>query len=310
MFGGGVRQADMTKSDSNPPLAFCLFVNRLHDSQSLLACPTFIHMATCGTMTDVNTLHWSVENSQFELPVEYILGPPGQGLFAQPYAEFATMIPPNSSSSPTFASRPDDSDATSNSCCMSSLDLTYQSTPEFGNGMFNPAVHTKGIPVVNDISTEIWTKEGLPHSSRDDTIEFHGIGGIAQQMQEDIDKDLAEAKLRSASHKSKNSRTNSAVAPNVAKARNCHNKVEKQYRARLKTRFGRLLTVLQASMPVQNADGNAIGSLDANYAYSRGEVLDLATDRILTMQEENRRLVLRVQMLTFSMKQIARREDR
>lgn len=233
-----------------------------------------------------------------------------QGLFAQPYAEFATMIPPNSSSSPTFASRPDDSDATSNSCCMSSLDLTYQSTPEFGNGMFNPAVHTKGIPVVNDISTEIWTKEGLPYSSRDDTIEFHGIGGIAQQMQEDIDKDLAEAKLRSASHKSKNSRTNSAVAPNVAKARNCHNKVEKQYRARLKTRFGRLLTVLQALMPVQNADGNAIGSLDANYAYSRGEVLDLATDRILTMQEENRRLVLRVQMLTLSMKQIARREDR
>lgn len=233
-----------------------------------------------------------------------------QGLLAQPYAEFATMIPPNSSSSPTFASRPDDSDATSNSCCMSSLDLTYQSTPEFGNGMFNPAVHTKGIPVVNDISTEIWTKEGLPHSSRSDTIEFHGIGGIAQQMQEDIDKDLAEAKLRSASHKSKNSRTNSAVAPNVAKARNCHNKVEKQYRARLKTRFGRLLTVLQASMPVQNADGNAIGSLDANYAYSRGEVLDLATDRILTMQEENRRLVLQVQMLTLSMKQIARREDR
>ncbi|CZS73747.1 unnamed protein product [Fusarium graminearum] len=293
-------------------------------------------MATCGTMTDVNTLHWSVENSQFEWSVltshsyqssiswvrlvkvsvfaDTLLFPNAytylQGLFAQPYAEFATMIPPNSSSSPTFASRPDDSDATSNSCCMSSLDLTYQSTPEFGNGMFNPAVHTKGIPVVNDISTEIWTKEGLPHSSRDDTIEFHGIGGIAQQMQEDIDKDLAEAKLRSASHKSKNSRTNSAVAPNVAKARNCHNKVEKQYRARLKTRFGRLLTVLQASMPVQNADGNAIGSLDANYAYSRGEVLDLATDRILTMQEENRRLVLRVQMLTFSMKQIARREDR
>lgn len=138
-------------------------------------------------------------------------------------------------------------------------------------------------------------------------MEIHDIGDIAQQIQKDIDKDLAEAKLRSASHKPKNSRTNSVVAPDVAKARNCHNKVEKQYRARLKTRFGRLLAALQASMPAQNADGSAIGSLDANYAYSRGEVLDLATDRILTMQEENRRLVLQVKMLTLSMKQIARR---
>ncbi|QPC64264.1 hypothetical protein HYE67_006495 [Fusarium culmorum] len=266
-------------------------------------------MATCGTMTDANTLHWGVENSQFELPVEYILGPPGQGLFAQSYAEFATMIHPNSSPSPTFASRPDDSDATSDACCMSSLDLTYQSTPDFVDGRFDPAVHTKGIPVVNDISTEIWTKEGLPHSSRDDTMEIHDIGDIAQQTQNDINKDLAEVKLRSASHKSKNSRTNSAVAPDVAKARNCHNKVEKQYRARLNTRFARLLTVLQASMPAQNADGNAISSFDANYAYSRGEVLDLATERFLTMQEENRRLALRVQMLTLSMKQIARRHS-
>ncbi|QPC73156.1 hypothetical protein HYE68_003908 [Fusarium pseudograminearum] len=264
-------------------------------------------MATRGTMTDADTLHWGIENSQFELPVEYILGPPGQGLFAQPCAEFTTMSPPNSSSSPTFASRPDDSDTTSDACCMSSLDLTYQSTPDFVDGRFDPRVHTKGMPVVNGVSTEIWTKECLPHPSQDDTMEIHDIGDIAQQMQKHIDKDLAEAKLRSASHKSKNSRTNSAVAPDVAKARNCHNKVEKQYRARLKTRFARLLAVLQASMPAQISDGNAIGSLDANYAYSRGEVIDLAIERILTMQEENKRLVLQIQMLALSMKQIARR---
>ncbi|UZP45229.1 hypothetical protein NXS19_013041 [Fusarium pseudograminearum] len=198
-------------------------------------------MATCSTMTDANTLHWGVENSQFELPVEYILGPPGQGLFAQPCAEFTTMSPPNT------------------------------------------MLVVCRVLILPTKALRILSMEFLPHSSPDDTMEIHDIGDIAQQMQKYIDKDLVEAKLRSASHKSKNSRTNSAVAPDVAKARNCHNKVEKQYRARLKTRFARLLAVLQESMPAQISDGNTIGSLDANYAYSRGEVLDLAIERILTM---------------------------
>ncbi|KNB18908.1 hypothetical protein FOXG_16310 [Fusarium oxysporum f. sp. lycopersici 4287] len=57
----------------------------------------------------------------------------------------------------------------------------------------------------------------------------------------------AEVKLRAASRKPKISRKKPAIDPNTQQARECHNNIEKQYRTRLKLRFEKLLTVLQAS---------------------------------------------------------------
>jgi hypothetical protein len=105
---------------------------------------------------------------------------------------------------------------------------------------------------------------------------------------------FADVKLRSASRKPKRSRKK--PAPSL-QARECHNEVEKQYRTRLKLRFENLLAVLQASRT--NNDGlSGVNVPNAGYVFSRGEVLDAATHRILALEKENDRLSLRVKQLT------------
>ncbi|UZP36410.1 hypothetical protein NXS19_004226 [Fusarium pseudograminearum] len=70
----------------------------------------------------------------------------------------------------------------------------------------------------------------------------------------------------------------------------------KKYRTRLKQKFERLLAVLQASKTKDESGGE--GDAEApDCGYSRGEVLDFARQRILTLEEENRHLSDQVQSL-------------
>ncbi|CEI39819.1 unnamed protein product [Fusarium venenatum] len=244
-------------------------------------------MATCDILKDNGAFHYGIGNSQFELPIEFLLCPSSQG------HEPVTTGLPNVSSSLSFTTRPDEHDATR--YCAPNLDSTHQSLLTGGDGSFDPMAHAKDIDIPDFISTGIWTKDVPTQISQDGTAEGHNVRNNQQEIKDGSQKDLVEVKLRSASHKPKHFRSKPAVSPGVEQARNCHNKVEKQYRARLKKRFERLLAALQVPTSSQNVDGIAIGSLDDSYYYSRGEVLDLATERILILKEENERLTRRAQ---------------
>ncbi|KAG7404315.1 Allergen Fus c 3 [Fusarium oxysporum f. sp. rapae] len=108
-----------------------------------------------------------------------------------------------------------------------------------------------------------------------------------------------EVKLRSASRRPKRFRRKPPLPPNIQQARECHNNVDKQYRTRLKLRFESLLMAIQGSRP-KNDNVGGDDSMDADHCYSRGEVLDAARQRILAMEEENKRLSTRIQVLSKS----------
>ncbi|KAF5989574.1 Allergen Fus c 3 [Fusarium bulbicola] len=104
-----------------------------------------------------------------------------------------------------------------------------------------------------------------------------------------LEKAPAQMKMRSASRKPKKVSKKPALPAHVVQARECHNNVEKQYRTRLKQKFERLLVVLQTSK-TKDESGDE-GDLEApDCGYSRGEVLDFARQRILTLEEDNRHL--------------------
>ncbi|KAG7414774.1 hypothetical protein DER46DRAFT_685222 [Fusarium sp. MPI-SDFR-AT-0072] len=113
---------------------------------------------------------------------------------------------------------------------------------------------------------------------------------------EKLEKTAPEVKMRSGFHKPKKVHKKPRLPPHVLEARECHNNVEKKYRTRLKLRFERLLAVLEASKlrdkPVGEDDSEAPG-----FGYSRGEVLDAARQRILTLEDENRYLASEVKNL-------------
>jgi hypothetical protein len=111
-----------------------------------------------------------------------------------------------------------------------------------------------------------------------------------------LEKTLPEVKMRSASRRPKRVHKKPALPAHVVQARECHNNVEKQYRTRLKLRFERLLAVLEASK-MKGESGGEGDSEAPDCGYSRGEVLDFARQRILTLEEENRHLSARIQDL-------------
>jgi hypothetical protein len=129
---------------------------------------------------------------------------------------------------------------------------------------------------------------------REASIEPSGGGTGATYNLDDLGKESPEVKLRSASRKPKRTKQRTSAAANVQRARNCHNNIEKKYRARLKQGFERLLAVLYTSMPPISLMGSESKSPDAGYCYSRGEVLDAAMQRILALEEDNRRLTCRL----------------
>ncbi|KAG7404420.1 Allergen Fus c 3 [Fusarium oxysporum f. sp. rapae] len=111
-----------------------------------------------------------------------------------------------------------------------------------------------------------------------------------------LEKTPTQVKMRSASRRPKKVGKKPALPAHVVQARECHNNVEKQYRTRLKLKFERLLAVLQASKAKDESGGEG-DSEGPDCGYSRGEVLDFARQRILALEEENRRLSDQVQHL-------------
>lgn len=134
----------------------------------------------------------------------------------------------------------------------------------------------------------------LKHESKGSTATSVSL---QTDMVKDGSKPSAPAKMRSASRKSKNFRGKPAVPANIRQARESHNNVEKKYRSRLKFRFEGLLSALQASMPKNESKGED-GPVEDDHCFSRGEVLDAARDRILTLEEENKRLETRFKFLS------------
>ncbi|KAF4452305.1 hypothetical protein F53441_4823 [Fusarium austroafricanum] len=91
-----------------------------------------------------------------------------------------------------------------------------------------------------------------------------------------------QVQLRSASRKSKNRRRRPAGVQ--SHALECHNLNEKQYRTRLKSQFEGLLAVLPAASTLSLA--NRYSQVNFGQVLSRGQVLDLARDRILELEEK------------------------
>ncbi|KAF5637704.1 hypothetical protein F52700_4406 [Fusarium sp. NRRL 52700] len=98
---------------------------------------------------------------------------------------------------------------------------------------------------------------------------------------------MTEIQLREASRKPKNRRYK-VISNASAQARECHHLAEKLYRTRLKAQFESLLAVLPASRTNTLADRDSAPS--TGQVLSRGQVLDLARDRILQLEDEIRYL--------------------
>ncbi|KAF5705728.1 hypothetical protein FMUND_11970 [Fusarium mundagurra] len=95
----------------------------------------------------------------------------------------------------------------------------------------------------------------------------------------------SEVQLREASRKPKDRRYQ-VTSNRSAHVRECHHLAEKQYRIRLKAQFESLLAVLPASRTNTLADKDSTPS--SGQVLSRGQVLDLARERILELEEEVR----------------------
>ncbi|PNP76720.1 hypothetical protein FNYG_10139 [Fusarium nygamai] len=94
---------------------------------------------------------------------------------------------------------------------------------------------------------------------------------------------MTEIQLRAASRKPKNRRYK-ITSDTPAHVRECHHLAEKQYRIRLKAQFESLLAVLPASRTNTLADRDS--SPSSGQVLSRGQVLDLARERIIELEEE------------------------
>uniref|UniRef100_A0A0D2XT28 BHLH domain-containing protein n=1 Tax=Fusarium oxysporum (strain Fo5176) TaxID=660025 RepID=A0A0D2XT28_FUSOF len=91
-----------------------------------------------------------------------------------------------------------------------------------------------------------------------------------------------QLQLRSASRKSKNRKRRGTAPSNPEHTREIHNLVEKHYRARLKTQFKRLLTVLPVAQAHSLADRDTTANI--GQVLSRGQVLDMARNHIIELE--------------------------
>uniref|UniRef100_A0A0D2YDC7 BHLH domain-containing protein n=1 Tax=Fusarium oxysporum (strain Fo5176) TaxID=660025 RepID=A0A0D2YDC7_FUSOF len=91
-----------------------------------------------------------------------------------------------------------------------------------------------------------------------------------------------QLQLRSALRKSKNRKRRGTAPSNPEHTRESHNLVEKHYRARLKTQFERLLTVLPVAQARSLADRDTTANI--GQVLSRGQVLDMARNRIIELE--------------------------
>jgi Helix-loop-helix DNA-binding domain len=129
----------------------------------------------------------------------------------------------------------------------------------------------------------------------DDDIESltssHTTGAVDASVN---DNRKPSPKLRTSRRMSKQSKK-AAKAPasqEVRDARASHNQVEKNYRNRLNNQFERLLSAL----PSKRTDDDG-GTDGGTRALSRAEVLDLAAQRIRSLEKENNLLGLEMERL-------------
>jgi len=103
--------------------------------------------------------------------------------------------------------------------------------------------------------------------------------------------------LRSASRTSKNAQQRVSETPDQQRSRSSHNLVEKQYRNRLNAQFEDLLRALpESAVPAGSSlDGDGPANdgrlkMGDRKRVSKAEVLDMARQRILFLEEENRKI--------------------
>ncbi|KAH8910059.1 hypothetical protein BR93DRAFT_935728 [Coniochaeta sp. PMI_546] len=108
-------------------------------------------------------------------------------------------------------------------------------------------------------------------------------------------KGKQKRELRSASRTSKNKQERVAETTEEQRSRNSHNLVEKQYRNRLNAQFEDLLHALPESSwstgpSLDDDDGDGRAKMGEKKRVSKAEVLDLARQRIMFLEAENRKI--------------------
>ncbi|QPC78083.1 hypothetical protein HYE68_008835 [Fusarium pseudograminearum] len=242
-------------------------------------------MATSDSTSDTRDLFWSLTHSQGKVPLDRIRNASDQASsFFLSSPGLPGTIALDTSSNSNLPSLPQWLDS-----IRDGYDITYNG-PLCENSQCGSSGSVDHLNDTKDTSSLDFQSTLV----REASIEPPGGGTGATYNLHGLGKESPEVKLRSASRKPKRTRQRISVAVNVQRARNCHNNIEKKYRARLKQGFERLLAVLYTSMPLTSLIGNESKSLDAGYCYSRGEVLDAAMQRILALEEDNRRLTCRL----------------
>ncbi|KAF4334802.1 hypothetical protein FBEOM_11359 [Fusarium beomiforme] len=186
---------------------------------------------------------------------------------------------------PTFASFQSSPTAIPNDPCASDPAFSYfvpcKGTDEYAFQSRHTIGSTSSALSAGTTWSNLDHKAILGRLSEGDSPESSGcneIYGDNHESSEDAPKAPVEVKMRSASRKPKRLRSKST------------------YRTRLKIRFEKPFMVLQASKPKNEGKGED-DSIDPDYSYSRGEVLDAARRRILTLEEEIKRLTSQIKEL-------------
>ncbi|RYC79511.1 hypothetical protein BFJ63_vAg17603 [Fusarium oxysporum f. sp. narcissi] len=277
-------------------------------------------MAACSIATEPSGLYWDRKGSRPEPSIDHTLDPFSKGekpaqpcngsrrsyvldtIFVDPRRIATCDLSTPSIVAPTFASFQSSPIATPDDPCASDPAFSYF-VPRKGNDEYVfQSRHTIGSTSSALSPGAIWPN--LDHGAilgrlfEAGSPESNGCNEIygANHESSDVPKAPVEVKMRSASRKPKRLRRKSTVPLNIQHARECHNNVEKQYRTRLKIRFEKLLMVLQASK-LKNEGKGEDDSVDPDYSYSRGEVLDAARQRILALEEVNKCLTSQIKEL-------------
>ncbi|KAJ9419084.1 hypothetical protein FOXG_16142 [Fusarium oxysporum f. sp. lycopersici 4287] len=139
--------------------------------------------------------------------------------------------------------------------------------------------NTGGAPSVSDAASPSFTPQYSRASIGSGSTPMASAASTASSRQ---------AKLRSASHTSKNSHSRPNDTPKERRTRASHNLVEKQYRNRLNAQFESLLSVLPEQLrAANNGNGDTDDSEgnDADRRVSKGEVLEMARKHIQLLEQ-------------------------
>ncbi|KAK2685124.1 hypothetical protein QWA68_016601 [Fusarium oxysporum] len=256
-------------------------------------------MATYDHATDLGGLYWNKEDSPVEPSFDSALNQFNQDtllidiLCGTKAYDLSTAY-----TDPAFASCQVLTTSSSVEPCTSDFAFSYVGSSVGIDEIVVESGYTAGSESMggNSTGTTSGTDEKTISARLSKENDIKGDCDDNHQNSDGVPNARAEVKLRSASRKPKRFRKKPAIAPNTQQARACHNNVEKQYRTRLKLRFERLLMVLQASWREDKSPGQ-IKPLEMNYCYSRGNVLDAARQRILGLEEENKRLSSKIEEL-------------